>query len=74
MGNVTTQPKCVLCDRPAITTAAQSPVCAEHDRAYADEAKRDLPLHQRPVYLALLSTSPVIPHHPDVETIIGFSP
>lgn len=41
--------KCVLCEKEAITTAAQIPVCAEHDREYAEEAKRggDRPFYRR---------------------------
>lgn len=47
-------PKCVLCNFPAITTAAQIPVCEKHWTEYVLEARKALPLEKRPVYLRLL--------------------
>lgn len=42
---------CVLCDRLATTTAAQIPVCSDHDRQYQEEAQQYL--KYRPFYLRL---------------------
>jgi hypothetical protein len=50
--NVRAKPKCVLCDREAITTAAHIPVCEEHHRAYQEEGRQYLAY--RPVYQKLL--------------------
>ena len=44
--------QCRLCGRPAVTTAAGRPVCAECFADYCAEAGK--PLAQRPVYLHLL--------------------
>lgn len=42
---------CVLCNRKAITTAAQIPVCSDHDREYQEEAQQYL--RYRPFYFRL---------------------
>jgi hypothetical protein len=47
-------PKCVICDSPAITTAAQILVCARCYNEYADEARKYLPFNQRYFYRILL--------------------
>lgn len=44
---------CVLCGKPAVTTAAHIPVCEEHWLAYALEGKQYLPDDQRPVWQSL---------------------
>jgi hypothetical protein len=39
--------KCVICGKPAVTTAAQILVCEEHANQYAEEGRKYLPDHQR---------------------------
>lgn len=47
-------PKCLLCDKQAVTTAAHLPVCKNHWQLYQQEAKQYLPHSQRPIYQSLL--------------------
>jgi len=54
-----TIPRCLLCFKPAITTAAHLPVCEEHWREYEDEAKQYLSYEQRLVYQRLLAAQTV---------------
>ena len=47
------QPKCVLCERPAISTAAHIPVCEQHHSQYQEEGRQYLPPQKREVYRQL---------------------
>lgn len=48
-----TPPKCALCDKDAITTAAHIPVCEQHHNAYQEEGRKYLPESERVVWKAL---------------------
>lgn len=44
---------CVMCGKPAHTTAAQIPVCEKHWDEYRTEARQYLPADERKVWMRL---------------------